>query len=198
MISDEETQPAKASLPSKSPSKTTKKPAKEAKPAVPVKLRDPQAGMTLLRSIGCLACHSVGNLGGGELFGGGDLTRVASKRPAEFFAAWLARPEALNRDHRMPVFRLSDVETGHLAAYLQTLRDGSAPRMQGEVNPNRNWKFILKREYGGKAEYTPETTQRARVLSSELAPDLLALARVLYESEGDFPAAPWLLNRMGP
>jgi hypothetical protein len=62
------------------------------------------------------------------------------------------------------------------------------------VSPSRNWKFILKREYGGKAEYTPETVPRARALSSELAPDLLALPRVLYESEGDFPAARWLLN----
>lgn len=100
---------------------------------------------------------------------------------------------------RLQLFNATDlqVQNEYLFAFPEAhapSRGASAPRLQGEVNPSRNWKFILKREYGGKAEYTPETALRARVLTSELAPDLLALPRVLYESEGDFPAARWLLN----
>ncbi len=109
------------------------------------------------------------------------------------------RPTHLRYEVRFQLFNETElqVQNEYLFAFPEAhapVRDGSAPRLQGEVNPNRNWKFILKREYGGKAEYSPETAHRARVLSSELAPDLLALPRVLYESENDFPAARWLLN----
>jgi mono/diheme cytochrome c family protein len=79
------------------------------------------AGQTLFRSLGCLACHRLGELGADGLFGGGDLAHVAGKRPADFFARWLARPEASNRDHRMPVFALDDHELASLSLYLQTL-----------------------------------------------------------------------------
>jgi predicted ATPase len=109
------------------------------------------------------------------------------------------RPTHLRYEVRLQLFNETElqVQNEYLFAFPKAhspTRDGGAARMHGEVNPNRNWKFILKREYGGKAEYTPETTQRARALASELVPDLLALPRVLYESEGDFPAARWLLN----
>ncbi|MBI1904518.1 MAG: c-type cytochrome [Planctomycetia bacterium] len=89
----------------------------------PQKRRAPDAaiGRTLFRTVGCLVCHRVGELGGRSLFDGGDLTHVAAKRPAEFFEAWLADPARLNPRHRMPVFALSSQERKDLAAYLQTL-----------------------------------------------------------------------------
>jgi cbb3-type cytochrome oxidase cytochrome c subunit len=83
---------------------------------------DSTAGARLLRTVGCLACHRAGGLGAAGLFGGGDLTAIARKRPADFFARWLTRPEELNPDHRMPVFALTGQETADLAAYLATLR----------------------------------------------------------------------------
>jgi predicted ATPase len=109
------------------------------------------------------------------------------------------RPTHLRYEVRLQVFNETElqVQNEYLFAFpvgFAPKRDGSGPRLHGEIDPHQHWRFILKREYGGKAEYTPETTQRGRVLSSELAPDLLALPRVLYESEGDFPAARWLLN----
>jgi glucose/arabinose dehydrogenase/mono/diheme cytochrome c family protein len=79
------------------------------------------AGATLFRSIGCLACHRVGELGSDGPFGGGDLSRVADKRPADFFARWLTDPARANRDHRMPVFALDAHELASLSLYLQTL-----------------------------------------------------------------------------
>ncbi|MEX0939580.1 MAG: c-type cytochrome [Pirellulales bacterium] len=77
-------------------------------------------GERLLVTIGCLACHTDGELGSSGLFGGGDLSDVAAKRPANFFARWLSNPSQINSDHRMPVFRLSDKERNDLAAYLVT------------------------------------------------------------------------------
>lgn len=109
------------------------------------------------------------------------------------------RPTHIRYEVRLQLFNETElqVQNEYLFAFPEAhapARGADAPRLHGEVSPSRNWKFILKREYGGKAEYTPETAPRARALSSELAPDLLALPRVLYESEGDFPAARWLLN----
>jgi predicted ATPase len=72
--------------------------------------------------------------------------------------------------------------------------EASAPRMHGEVNPNRNWKFVLKREYGGEAVYTPETAHRTRSMKSMVSPHQLALPRVQFESLHDFPAARWLFD----
>jgi mono/diheme cytochrome c family protein len=82
---------------------------------------DAQRGRELLVTLGCLACHRVGELGADGLFGGGDLTHVGAKRPANFFERWLADPAAINADHRMPVFRLDDLERRDLSLYLATL-----------------------------------------------------------------------------
>ncbi len=78
-------------------------------------------GATLFRSIGCLACHRVGELGTDGPFGGGDLSRITGKRPAGFFADWLIEPERMNRDHRMPLFPLDADQLESLSLYLQTL-----------------------------------------------------------------------------
>jgi len=83
------------------------------------------SGEQLALTLGCLACHKIHSLGTADVFGGGDLSAIAEKRPPAFFAKWLAAPEKLNRDHRMPVFRLSDQERDNLAGYLAKLRDGS-------------------------------------------------------------------------
>ncbi len=99
------------------PAKKDKKKKDEPAPPPP----SVERGAILFRSIGCLACHEVGNLGTGGLFGGGDLSHVAAKRPAKFFEAWLADPARLNRDHRMPVFPLTPDQRTSLSLYLQTL-----------------------------------------------------------------------------
>ncbi len=75
-------------------------------------------GERLFVSLGCLACHSWRDLGASGWLGGGDLTHIADKRPPGFFAAWLAEPDRLNRDHRMPVFQLSNKERASLARFL--------------------------------------------------------------------------------
>lgn len=90
---------------------------------------DLQAGERLLLTVGCLACHQYQGLGRSDLFTGGDLTRIAAKRPADFFAAWLEDPTHFNRDSRMPVFDLSNRERRNLAAVLSQLAvPGESPR----------------------------------------------------------------------
>lgn len=99
------------------PAKKKKKDEPEIAPPEP----SAAIGGTLFRSVGCLACHRVGELGSDGLFGGGDLSQVAQKRPADFFARWLADPSAINANHRMPIFALDPPEIESLSLYLQSL-----------------------------------------------------------------------------
>ncbi len=79
---------------------------------------DAESGERLFLTVGCLACHRVDEHGSGSFFGGGDLSQVAAKRPEHFFAAWLADPGAINKNHHMPRFELADKERADIAAYL--------------------------------------------------------------------------------
>jgi mono/diheme cytochrome c family protein/cytochrome c553 len=83
-------------------------------------------GERLFLTLGCLACHQRGDLGESGLFGGGDLSDIARKRPKDFFARWLADPASLNRHHRMPAFELSDSERDSLALYLSSSTIGNS------------------------------------------------------------------------
>ena len=80
--------------------------------------KDRAAGETLVRSLGCLACHKFGEAGEPSAFGGGDLAQVEKRRSAEWVFTWLSDPQKLNRDHRMPVFQLSNNEKRQLALAL--------------------------------------------------------------------------------
>jgi mono/diheme cytochrome c family protein len=109
--------PQKAKLQEEKPPKG--KPAPGRKKPAPKKARpDARTGERLFLTLGCLACHTWREVGGGGWFGGGDLTLSADKRPPGFFAAWLADPGRLNRDHRMPVFALSADERTSLSLFL--------------------------------------------------------------------------------
>ncbi len=81
-------------------------------------------GEVLLRSTGCLACHRVGELGGSSPspLAGPNLSDVGERRTLPWLVTWLAKPERLNAEHRMPVFNLSDAERNQLALALWNLR----------------------------------------------------------------------------
>jgi len=100
-------------------------------------------GEDLFLTLGCLACHRVGEIGFSGPYGGGALDEVGSKRPATFFEAWLRNPESLNSRHRMPVFELSDEERRHLAAYLASLRGKQLPKVSAADFSN-----VAKRQQG--------------------------------------------------
>jgi mono/diheme cytochrome c family protein len=88
-------------------------------------------GKRLTERLGCLTCHTINNLGKDALFGGGDLSRIASKRPPGFFPLWLQEPARLNPRHRMPVFSLAKQEIADISAYLSGLGKMSEARPPG-------------------------------------------------------------------
>lgn len=82
--------------------------------------KDRQSGLVLIRSTGCLACHSFGDEGSATPFGGGDLAKLSARRSQQWLYTWLTDPAKLNRDHRMPVFSLTSTERRQLALALST------------------------------------------------------------------------------
>ncbi len=134
-VSEDRYQPP-PKVPPPAPAKRTKsdKAADDDKPAVP----SIEQGAELVRSRGCLACHRVGSLGSEGLFGGGELTRIAYKRPDDFYARWLTMPAAINRDARMPAFALGPFERQSVSLYLQTLKSPPPPaEFSGPTNIER-------------------------------------------------------------
>lgn len=93
-------------------------------------------GEILLRSVGCLACHTHGEYGTISEYTGGDLSQIGKKRSRDWIYTWLAHPEKLNRDHRMPVVKLSKEERAQLALYLtpteQSTDQGEPPQDSAE------------------------------------------------------------------
>ena len=90
-----------------------------------LKIPDPdkfrQAGNQLLMSTGCLACHKVNAVGGTSIESGPELSDVGRRRSARWLWTWLKDPSRLNRDHQMPLFRLSDTERLQLVVALSAL-----------------------------------------------------------------------------
>lgn len=87
---------------------------------------DPTEGAIAFASLGCLACHPIRELGATEnldqqMFSGGDLSELATKRTLNFLRRWLVAPQSINANHRMPVFELSLNEQLDLSAYLGSL-----------------------------------------------------------------------------
>lgn len=94
-----------------------------------------------------------------------------------------------------------DRELHVIYEYLFTFPEAYAPdRKQAgyhgvQAETNKHWRLILKREVGYDTEFMPEVPQgtgRGRVTKVGLAPTLLAMPRVLRESEHEYPAARWL------
>ncbi|MDB5338955.1 MAG: Cytochrome c, partial [Planctomycetaceae bacterium] len=87
-------------------------------------------GRLLFHTIGCLACHTYGEVGSRSRLGGGDLTTIGAKRSAEWLRQWLTQPAKINADHRMPVFkwdRSSDKdELQEMVAFLASSRSDAA------------------------------------------------------------------------
>ena len=100
------------------------------------------SGRLLLHSVGCLACHTIGQLGTRAPFGGGDLSKIGRKRTTDWLYTWLADSSHLNRDRQMPTLSLSPAERHQLALALSVLQDGSnfkassdAPKSTDLQNP---------------------------------------------------------------
>lgn len=93
-------------------------PKEKSNPPAKEPLSHLRRGEVLFRSVGCLACHAHGEHGSTAPYAGGDLTNIRRKRSREWVYTWLAAPEKLNRDHRMPIIKLTSQERAELAMYL--------------------------------------------------------------------------------
>jgi len=73
--------------------------------------------------------------------------------------------------------------------------DGPDRRQAGfhgvAADDKKHWHLTLKREIGYESEFSPETPQ-ANAAKVGLPETLLAMPRVLFESEAGYPAARWL------
>lgn len=125
---------------SSAPSRRYQKPKeKQRKKDEPIPRTEPsvEEGRVVFLTVGCLACHQVGELGEKGLFDGGDLSMVATKRTEDFFGRWLDNPTAVNSDHRMPVFKLDELQRADLLLYLQSLGKAASSTKQRTAPSDR-------------------------------------------------------------
>ncbi|PYQ11926.1 MAG: hypothetical protein DMF80_20025 [Acidobacteria bacterium] len=115
-----------------------------AEPYPPPPAGDLEAGRKLFESVGCLACHRVGNdrRGLNEGFDaaafrthGPNLDGTGSKVNAGWLYAWVRNPRGYWHETRMPNLRLTDKEAADVTAYLMSLKnDGFASRPRPAID----------------------------------------------------------------
>jgi cytochrome c2 len=105
---------------------------------------DREAGRKAFESIGCLACHRLGDdRQGMETIDaasfrthGPNLDGTGSKVNAGWLYAWIRNPKAYWHDTKMPNLRLSDKEAADITAYLMSLKnDAFAARPRPALDP---------------------------------------------------------------
>lgn len=90
---------------------------------------DFRRGKQVVETVGCLACHAVGeNTKVREARGTSydiapELTRVGSKVSPDWAYDWVRNPRHYNPATKMPSLRLTDGEAKDVVAYLMTLKD---------------------------------------------------------------------------
>jgi mono/diheme cytochrome c family protein len=87
---------------------------------------DAKAGEQIVRSIGCMGCHVVGE-GSREEAGprrtfGQPLENIGSKTTYEWVFNWVRDPKHYNPATYMPSLRLTDAQVADVATYLMTLK----------------------------------------------------------------------------
>lgn len=108
-------------------------------------------------------------------------------------------PSHIRYELRLEVFneRELNVKNEYLFVFPEASGpDRSAGGLQGErSNPPDDWYFILRREYGGPAEFDTEADpiqgSAARTESIRIKPNLLAMSTVKYRPDA-YPCASWL------
>ncbi|MBI3999931.1 MAG: c-type cytochrome [Candidatus Omnitrophica bacterium] len=82
----------------------------------PLKDGDPEMGKQLVKDLGCLGCHNVGDAKTNDH--GPELVNLGSKVTKEWLFTWLKNPKHISSDTRMPNLRLNDQEAAHITSYL--------------------------------------------------------------------------------
>ncbi len=143
---------------------------------------DAEKGKQAFQTLGCLACHSVGELKPGtpsKLYVP-DLSRIGDKTSPEWIFHWIRNPRHYYPDSRMPSLRLSEVEAADITAYLATLK-GGAP--QAVPEPPAPAVAAAAREFlAGRFTASELESRYGEILSESLAKTVARI--VIEESEG--------------
>ena len=135
-------------------------------------------GKQLFQSVGCQACHVVGDdvsvreSRGTSHDPAPELTRVASKVNPDWIMDWVKNPKHYDPATRMPSLRLSDGEARNLVAYLMTLKDGqSYPKRSLDLNNEEKIREgdRLIREFGCAGCHTIKGMEREGKVSVNLS-----------------------------
>lgn len=87
----------------------------------PAQEGDAKKGGELVKTLGCLGCHSAGDAKASNH--GPELSGLGSKVKPEWLFTWLKDPKHYHPETRMPNLRLSDSEAADIAAYLLSQRN---------------------------------------------------------------------------
>ncbi len=82
---------------------------------------DAEQGQKLVKEIGCLGCHSVGEDKVSDF--APNLSQIGSKVNVPWLVDWLKNPKHYNPETSMPSLRLTDQEALDVAAFLVTLKN---------------------------------------------------------------------------
>ncbi len=78
-----------------------------------------RAGEETIKTVGCLSCHKVGELGSDFAPA---LDSVGTKVTVSYLKKWIENPRSYDPDTAMPSLRLSDTELNNVVAYLMSLQ----------------------------------------------------------------------------
>jgi nitric oxide reductase subunit C len=84
----------------------------------PATSRDPEEGRHLFDTLGCRACHILGEKGG---YFGPPLNEAGRRLKPGWTYTWLKGPQKWRADVRCPNYGLTDADALKLTSYLQTL-----------------------------------------------------------------------------
>ena len=90
-------------------------------------------GEQVVKSVGCLACHSVGGLGSDFA---PKLDNAGSKLTPQFLRQWISNPRGYDPETVMPSLRLTEMEVDNAVAYLMTLKEAAVSPIAGNENPH--------------------------------------------------------------
>ena len=89
-----------------------------------------KAGEETVKTVGCLTCHAVGELGSDFAPA---LDSVGTKVTANYLREWIRNPKSYDADTTMPSFRLSDTELDNVVAYLMNLQKATPSAVSDSV-----------------------------------------------------------------
>ena len=112
--------------------------------------KDPvERGRARFNSLGCVTCHRVGGLGGGQA--GPDLTTVGHRHSVEWMTVWMEDPSAWKPGTTMPRYKLTAEAQRDVVAYLASLKGAhyrASPPWNSaalKANPSRRGEMIYVR-----------------------------------------------------